>query len=235
MSLFRTVTTACPSCGKPNTFDLVHSVNADRRPDLREQILARRFQEQTCTGCTGALRVEPEFTYVHTGGRVWLAVWPASNLDAWDVSEARSRKAFDAFYGDKASEVAQAIGRELRVRVAFGWEAAREKLVAMEAGVDDMTLELAKIALLREVDGLGPQEDRELRLLGIDDAQRLVLGLFETGSEVLLETLSVSRGLLGEIEADEEGWQALRDRLRDGLFVDLSRLTIDKPQPARAA
>jgi len=235
MSLFKTVTTPCPSCSAPNSFDLVHSVNADRRPDLRAQILARSFQEQRCSACGHPFRVEPEFTYVHNGGRLWLAVWPASRLAAWAECEGRSRKAFDTFYGAQASPAAQVIGRELRARVAFGWEATHEKIVVMEAGIDDVTLELAKVTLLREVDGLGPQEDREIRLLGVDAQQRLVLGLFETGSETLLETLTVARALLDEIEAEAEGWQALREQLGEGPFVDLSRLTLATPPVAKAA
>ena len=35
MSLFLTQELPCPSCRTPVSFELVHSVNADRRPDLR--------------------------------------------------------------------------------------------------------------------------------------------------------------------------------------------------------
>lgn len=226
MSLFRTVLAECPSCKAPNSFELVHSVNADRRPDLRDEILERRFQEQACTGCGNVFRLEPEFSYVHNGGGLWLGVWPASKLDQWADCEARSRKAFDGFFGEAASAAAQAIGRELKPRVAFGWEGAHEKLVVMAAGIDDVTLELAKISLLRAVDGLGPMDDRELRLLGVGEDGNMVFGLFDTGSEALQDTLFVPRTLLDEIEADAEGWKALRNGFSGALFVDVARLTL---------
>ena len=226
MSLFRTIQARCPSCAEPVSIDLVHSVNADRRSALRDEILARTFQQQGCPSCGDQFRIEPEFSYVHQRGKQWLSVWPASKLAEWDACEARGRKAFDMFYGAQAEAAAQALGHELQARVVFGWEAVHEKLVAADAGLDDLTLELAKIALFRDIDGLGPGDDVELRLLGVDDRAMLVFGLFETGSEVLKETLDVPRTLLAEIAADA-AWQPLRAQLSEGLFVDVARLMIE--------
>lgn len=234
MSLFRTIQTPCPSCGVPVSFDLVHSVNADRRPALRTEIMDRTFQRQTCPSCGDTFRLEPEFTYLHIGGKQFLSVWPASSLPHWAECEQRSLQAFNRFYGTEASPAAAALGRELSVRMAFGWEAAHEKLVVRAAGIDDHTLELAKISILRTVDGIPAGADRELRLLGIDADDNMVLGLFTTGSETLEEELVVPKALLGEIEAEPDAWQPLRDLLSAGPFVDVARLTIE-PTPSVAA
>jgi CpXC protein len=50
MSKFETQTLTCPSCGEAVDFEAVASVNADRRPDLREAILDFSFQRQVCLG-----------------------------------------------------------------------------------------------------------------------------------------------------------------------------------------
>ena len=39
MSLFKETVIDCPSCARELSFETVHSLNADRRPDLRAEIL----------------------------------------------------------------------------------------------------------------------------------------------------------------------------------------------------
>ena len=56
MSVFHTETINCPACATPVEFKLVFSVNADRRPDLRDAIIAGTFQRQPCPSCGTAIR-----------------------------------------------------------------------------------------------------------------------------------------------------------------------------------
>jgi hypothetical protein len=234
MSLFRTVETPCPVCGVGVEFEIVFSVNADRRPALRSEIMDRNFQKKPCPSCGDSFRMEPEFTYLHMGAKQFISVWPVSKLSLWGECERRAKEAFDRFYGAGAAPAAAEIGKELTVRAVFGWEALHEKLVAVEAGIDDVSLELAKILLMRNGDGPAMDDDFELRLLGIDAEQTMVIGQFATGSETLDSELTVPRALLDEIAADAEGWQALRDELTAGPFVDVARLMIP-PGAALAA
>ena len=234
MSLFRTIESPCPTCSVLVSFDLVHSVNADRRPALRAQLLDRSFQRETCPSCGEKFRTEPEFTYLHMGARQFLSVWPASKLSQWATCERRSLESFDRFYGPAASPAASAIGKDLTVRVAFGWEAAREKLVAAEVGIDDHSLELAKLLLIRSGEVPLPDEESELRLLEEDADHNLAFGQFAINSEALGDVFTVPRALLDEIEAAPEDWQELRDQLSAGPFVDMARLMIE-PAEARAA
>ena len=59
MSVFHTQTVHCPACATPVEFKLVFSVNADRRPDLRDAIVAGTFQRQPCPSCGTEFRVDP--------------------------------------------------------------------------------------------------------------------------------------------------------------------------------
>src|SRR5262249_17903338 len=99
MSVFNTTQLACPACGVAVTFNLVHSVNAVRRPDLRAAILDRSFQRQPCPSCGTVFRVEPEFTYLDIKRKQFLAVWPPSNLAKWQDFEVRSQAAYDKAFG----------------------------------------------------------------------------------------------------------------------------------------
>jgi hypothetical protein len=204
----------------------VHSVNADRRPDLREAVLNRSFQRQPCPSCGYEFRIEPQFSYMDMRRGQFLAVWPSPAADEFESYEQRSRRSFDQAYGPDAPPEAHDIGRLLTPRVVFGWIALNEKLIAQQAGVDDVLLELAKLALIRtNTDGPGVGTDTELRLIGVEDVN-LVLGWFQRGKEDLLDVVAVSKDLLREIDSQADQWQELRDELAKSYFVDYRRFFI---------
>lgn len=221
MSIIRTTPISCPACGGEAAFQLVHSVNADRRPDLRDEILDNGFQVHTCTGCGLAFRVEPEFNYLDLGRRQWIAAWPRAAMSGWSDFTARSRQSFDAAFGSDAPAGARALGEGLQRRATFGWAALREKVFIAGAGLDDVTVELAKMALIRDA-RTPPLMSAALRLLAVD-GDELVFGWQDNGDEHLVELNRVNKALIQEIEADEE-WSELRQRLSADLFVDVQRL-----------
>jgi hypothetical protein len=225
MSIFLTAELPCPTCGTQVSFELVHSVNADRRPDLRQAILERRFQRQQCPGCELSFRVEPEFTYMDVGRRQFFAVWPASKIGQWKALEARSQTMFDKAFGNAAPPEARAIGARLEVRVVFGWAALNEKLIAAEHGIDDRKLELVKVGALRNIDEMPVGAGVELRLVGVAEDE-LKLGWIETAVDELTDVLGLPLAALAEIDADPAPWQELRDEIAAGLFVDYKRALI---------
>ena len=77
MSLFQSVNLTCPSCDSLITMDSVGSVNADRRPDLRDDIIHNRFQDVTCENCGNSFRLQPNFNYLDAGRGQWIAGMPA--------------------------------------------------------------------------------------------------------------------------------------------------------------
>lgn len=226
MSLFRTFNVACPSCGEEVAFKLVYSVNAVRRPDLREEIIDGGFQRQTCAKCEHTFRVEPDFNYLDVERGQWIAAFPLSKLGEWQQWEEHARKMFDKAYGSNASAPAQAIGAGLTARLTFGWAALREKLVAAESGLDDATLELCKIAMLRGMESSPLADETELRLYE-DHGEDLVMGWIIAVSERPVDLMTVPRSLYDEIARDPEVWQELRNEVSAGMFVDMQRLMIE--------
>jgi hypothetical protein len=225
MSIFKDVTVPCPACGKRVAFEAVSSVNADRRPDLRQEVLDGSFQRQPCPECGVAFRLEPEFTYFDLGRGQWIAVFPFGSIGEWEALEERARAAFDLSYGPKAAALARQIGARLKPRVTCGWAALKEKILAADHGLDDVEIELTKMAVLRNSDEVPLTSQTELRLVDVKGSELIMAWIVaETGQ--VAQALAVPRDLYTEIAADRSGWQPLRDELAGRLFVDMQRLML---------
>jgi hypothetical protein len=225
MSLFRNFKVPCPGCGEDVDFAMVFSVNVDRRPDLRDDIIERTFQSETCEKCNKTFRVQPEFNYLDVGRGQWIAAFPVENLREWEGYEEHAQEVFEKSYGSAAPAVAQEIGEGLTGRVVFGWAALREKIIANQHDLDDITLELCKIAVIRSGTEQPLSNETELRLTDVK-GKNLQLAWIVSVTEDLEELMEVPRSLYDEIAADEEGWQQLREELSTGMFVDIDRLMV---------
>jgi hypothetical protein len=225
MSIFVPVPIACPSCNEKSDYRVAHSINADRRPDLREEVLARTFQKETCPKCESVFRIPPEFTYFDGGRSQWILVQPAESLVDWRKWEKQAQATYDRTYGTHASTGAQAVGGELMVRTVFGWAGLREKLLCSEYRLDDIVLELLKTMLLRNSDA-PPISDRvELRLVEVEK-QELIFAWVDASTDGMYQVLDAPRSLYDDIAADQANWGTLPDDLSAGPFVDMQRLFV---------
>lgn len=225
MSLFTPTQLSCPHCSKDVPFEVSASVNADRRPDLRAAILDETFQQTTCPHCQGEFRMAPQLNYLDVGRGQWIAAFPREQVDQWQTLEADAQATFDKAYGPQAGKAERELGESLKVRLVFGWEALREKLVAFEAGLDDVQLEELKVLLMRDMQEPPLPIGAELRLFAVNaEDQTLTLSVLNRQGQSL-EDLDVPMDLLAEIAADTEGWAALTKKLSQGALVDLQRLT----------
>jgi hypothetical protein len=222
MSIFVPIQVPCPACAKPVNFGSVLSVNADRRPDLREDILAERFQREACPACGTEFRMAPEFTYVDTARGQMLVVRPRAALEVWAEHQSAADSVFDRAYGKNAAPAARAIGDKLKVRLVFGWPALLEKLQIEALGLDDVQVELLKAALLRTAGGPLLNDQRELRLMA-RDSQDLMFAWVDSDSGALWETLAVPESALQDL-ATQTAWGPLAQELAANCFVDLNRL-----------
>lgn len=226
MSLFKPTTLTCPACRADVPFDAVHSINADRRPDLRLAILAETFQQQACPNCRTVFRLDPQFNFMDLENHQWINAAPLAALGDWKAQEATAQGLFDEVYGEQAPDAAREIGASLNRRVTFGWAALREKLLAAANGLDDVTLELCKSAVLRSGTPAPVSAATELRLIAVE-GDELVFGWLLAADESLGPVLRVSRALYDQIALDADGdWEDLRAEIDAGLFVDLNRLLI---------
>jgi hypothetical protein len=226
MSQFARTKVVCPGCGQPVAFEAVNSVNADRAPALRAQIVAGTFQRMRCAACAAEFRLEPAFNYVEHGRSLWIVVRPAARAAAWAEEEVEAARLFEQVYGAGGSPYLRQLGATLRRRIVFGWAALREKLVADDHGLDDLTLELCKAAVLGVCAAAPLGLGAELRLVAVE-GDLLQLAWQRSEDEEAGETLHIRRAAYDEIAADADGdWAALRGQIGAGAFVDLNRLLL---------
>ena len=225
MSLFDRMLARCPICETDQKIDLVGSVNAGRRVDLRQQIIDRQFQEHKCTSCGAVFRLPPGFTYVDYDRHQWILSYPIDDLTEWRQREADAQATFDELYGPGATAEAREIGELIKPRITFGWPAVREKVVCQDAGLDDVELELTKMAVIRSVPGAPIADQTELRFDRIEE-NALVMHWLVPATESVLTSLRVPRSVYDQIAADGTAWADLRGQLSGHPFADLNRLLV---------
>lgn len=224
MSLFSPVTMACPNCRTDNTFDAFHSVNADRRADLKAAILAGAFQRVHCTSCGVEFRLEPSFNYLDVAAGLWVSARPIAALAHWQPEVARADAAFALAYGDKAGSAAREIGARLAARITFGWPAMREKIVIRDAGLDDVGIEAVKLAILRNRPGNPLAPGIELRLIEAA-GDTLTFAWMTVASNEARDIFGARRALYDALATDPD-WAETRASLSVDLFVDIQRMFI---------
>lgn len=231
MSLFNLTSITCPDCKTTSDFDAAGSVNADRRPDLRDQILDNSFQTVRCPSCEAAMRLEPVVNYLDVANGLWLAAYPPRQIGDYLKLEDEVQRLFDESYGAHASDSAQAVGADLHPRLTFGWPGTREKLLLRMNGLDDVAIEMLKLDLLRRLPEAPLRPGVELRVVDVSE-EALNLVWIETASEEVLQAFECKRALLAEIEGNPEGWAAIRASLTGGLFVDMQKLYLGEGRDA---
>ena len=233
MSMFHPATITCPKCGTEMTVERNASVNADRRPGLRAAILDGSFQATECAKCHAAMRLPPHLTYIDVGRGNWIAAEPATMLEQWPEVEEEVFDVYARAFGDEAPAAARELGEGLRPRLVFGWAALREKLICEDLRLDDTTLELLKMAIMRDVDSPPAADETELRLVG-GDAENLAFQWIVTRSERPIAALSVPRDVYDGIVESPDPWEVARGKFENVFLVDLRRL-IAGAETARAA
>ena len=103
MSIFDTAAAICPVCGTEAEVDIVVSVNADRRPELRQQILDGTFQAVPCSNCGAKVRLPPEFVYFELKRGRWIATYPAEAVAQWQQAETQAGATYESAFGSGAS------------------------------------------------------------------------------------------------------------------------------------
>lgn len=234
MSLFTSMNVQCPNCLEHLSVDAVGSVNADRRPDLREAILDDTFQMLTCDSCGHAFRLEPAFNYLEVGRGHWIAALPGRQMPDFLEIEDQVNDSFASSYGDKSTPAAQEIGRALAPRVTFGWPAMREKLTIRALDLDDVIVEMMKLDLLRRLPSAPFRAGIEMRLVGADDDMFNFIWV-DSVSEEVIDQFSAARALYDAIADNPDAWAPMRAQLTDGPFVDMQKLYMGEGREASAA
>lgn len=169
------------------------------------------------------MRVDPSFSYVDTALGLWIAAYPFVRIADFDSLDSDAQQLFATTYSTGAA--AREMGASLQPRVTFGWGALREKILLARHEIDDGTVEVAKLELLRRLPQAPLRAGVELRVTDvIEDMLRLAWMTADTGA--VLQVFEVNRSLLDRIGADATSWAAVRDSVTGATFVDMQRVLL---------
>lgn len=234
MSLFSTTQITCPKCEQETSFEEVGSINADRRPDLRQGILDGTLENNTCSQCNESFVLEPDLNYMDADRGQWIAAYPSYRvLDHLEAADEMT-ELFEKSFGESAGKAEQELGKSLIGRVVFGWPAMREKLLIRELQLDEVAVELMKIDFLRDGDDIPFDAASELRFVEVDDTSMIFcwFGPAVDDAQRILE-LEVDR--YQDIIANIDDWKAIVEQLTDSPFVDIKKLYLGAGRVAESA
>lgn len=139
----------CPNCGKAFEVEAVAAINTERDPELKERLLSGELFLRECPHC-GA-RTLAKFPLLYHDPAEKLMIWLS---DGSADTEARMQAAvtgnnFEGYTG----------------RIVDTPGALIEKVKIFDAGLDDISLEMAKFVTRQELD-----KDADLLFFGLDGA-----------------------------------------------------------------
>ena len=143
MGVFHPTRVTC-TCGHAFVVNLARSVNAVRMPALRNLILSGAFHRVSCPSCGRRVAVESPLYYTDLRRGAVFHVRPRNERYQYEQDSARLQRVAASLPG----ELGENGHRQLRV--IYGLDELREKLVAQDAGLDDRMVELVKVMLLQE-------------------------------------------------------------------------------------
>jgi hypothetical protein len=124
--------------------NVADSVNIDRTPRVREQILAGEFHRIPDRETGGRISVEKTFFYTDFSRGQFFLVLPRWDRHKWQEATFELRGMLRHLPESLAPKDRRS------VRVVFGLAELREKLLAFDAGIDDGLVEAVKAVLLAE-------------------------------------------------------------------------------------
>jgi len=215
MSTYRLQPIVC-RCGSSFEGELWDSLHVSRRPDVRDQILDGTFHRFACPACGQPVGVERRLAYTDFPRRQWFTVFPRIDLRHRDELVAFARASFQATMVERAPALVQAWAPALTERAVFGLASLREKLVVLDAGLDDRLIEALKLQLVRTA-GLVLHPDTFLHVVAVESDTLL----FEYGPPGRRPTrLPVPRELYALLGAERERLRGDLPWLFDDILVD---------------
>jgi len=210
MAVFHPHTVRC-ACGNTLSVQLADSINVKRSPESRERILRGELHRVACTNCGRRITVEKPFYYTDFARNALFKVLPRGERHTWKQASIDLDTASNVI----PEVVADAEGRTLRV--IFGMDDLREKLVAQDASIDDRILELLKVLLVYEHPILVRRPRLRLVLEQVTDADLEFVAAYEHAPQRF--RLRMPRDLASDLANDPQQLQKWTgDAHRTSLF-----------------
>jgi hypothetical protein len=212
----------CSACSAISVVEIADSVSAERAPWMRAAILDRTFHVFACSGCGDPLRVEKELLYLDVPRRQWIGMFPPPDMARHEECSALVTATFREAFVERAAPVVQGWGADMKVRLVFGLEQLREKIICWERGLDDGIVELLKIEILVGREDLRPYQPVTLILDDSDgDNLGFMIAYAEPPRESAPRLVFVPMEAYRQVEAALPELRDAHARMLEGPFVNL--------------
>jgi len=216
MSTWDDVSITCPQCANAFVVQVASGLHISRLPHIRDRILAGTLHRFPCPQCEQPIEVRRPLIYADFDRGDWIEVWPAHSIAQWRELASACQANYTRVF-ERGAPILRTHVERFRVRIVFGYDELREKLLLWDARLDDIAVECLKLlALRRDVSWLG-ERDRVL-----------VTSLVATQITLTRFREDIADGSL-ESECSPEGLAAIRRRVEPVLaladpFVSINRV-----------
>jgi hypothetical protein len=136
------------TCGATVEALVADSLNAGRHPHLKKLLIDRELHRFRCAACGSVFVVDKPLFYFDMPRRQFVCVFPPGERKDEREHIRVTLATFDKVLGAGAPDHEAALGREFLVRMCYGYEELREKIVGDDAGLADLVVETIKIGLM---------------------------------------------------------------------------------------
>ncbi len=126
----------CPMCGELGKAEIYTSVNVTKAPGFRPRVLEGELFSWTCPNCNYNARLTYPILYNDMKNRFMIYLIP--KVDRFQLCD----KELEEKYGNL---------RNISKRVVPDFNSFKEKIFIFESGLDDMAVELTKVAISQTV------------------------------------------------------------------------------------
>jgi hypothetical protein len=144
MAIFHPTSVTC-FCGASFVVNLTLSANVSRNPDIRRQILDGSFHRVVCTSCGECFSVERPFFYSDRERFTFFLVQPRGDRFKFRRDSKRLQTFGESWNGIESQDLTT-----LHLRVVYGLDELREKLILQDSSLNDRLVELLKIIILND-------------------------------------------------------------------------------------
>jgi hypothetical protein len=145
MSVYAVRSLPCGACGEVRSVRTVQSANPTRHVAFRTELLDRTFNRFACRACGHVDVDEGPTLWTDIPADLVAMMMPTRDRIGWRQIEVEVAAALEGPVRDEGPTFVRDWGRGAFIRVVFGLEELREKVVIRQARLRDETIEVLKL------------------------------------------------------------------------------------------
>lgn len=157
----------CRACGAGIEATTFESINPTRHPFLQDQLLERTLLRRTCPGCGAPHEHYERLVWTDLPGHLCACVLQEDDRPRWPQLETEALASLSVPLRTEGPPAVRLWGDRVRIRLVFGTEELREKVLCRIADLDDRVVEYLKVTVMDRERGVAPVldacDDSELR------------------------------------------------------------------------